>query len=255
MTSLFRAEILKLRTNRTSWVLAVAALVVAAGGAAAFAATIASTKSLSPEDNPVRQVLSLAGPAQTFALILGVLAVGNEYRHGTITPALLITPRRTPLLAAKLIVLGVAGMVLGALAFGGAAAITLPVLSARHVHPGLAAHTVAAVIAGGATVTGLSAVLGVGLGIVIRNQVGAIIAALGVLYVLEPLLSVIPSVGSAVARYGFAGLSNGASGTSTGFPSSAHLLGQPAALLCLACCALVVAAAGAVLLRQRDVPA
>ncbi len=76
-------------------------------------------------------------------------------------------------------------------------------------------------IVGGAIATALSAVLGVGLGAVVRNQVGAIVAALGALYALEPLLSVIPGIGSTVQRFGFGGLTSAVSGTA-GFPTSAQ---------------------------------
>jgi hypothetical protein len=66
----------------------------------------------------------------------------------------------------------------------------------------------------------LAAALGVGIGTVIRNQVGAVIAVLSLLYVAEPLLGFIPHLGPAVQTYGLGGLASGATGT-TGFPASA----------------------------------
>ncbi|MGH8986968.1 MAG: ABC transporter permease, partial [Acidimicrobiales bacterium] len=118
MNALIRAEILKLRSTRTSWALALGAL-----GLVVVAVTAMSVASqFTPGDHPARQALALAGPVQTFALLVGVLAVTSEFRYGTITPALLIIPRRTPLLGAKLITLTAAGVVLGLVAFGGAAA-------------------------------------------------------------------------------------------------------------------------------------
>jgi ABC-2 type transport system permease protein len=253
MTRLLRSEILKLRTTRTFWVLAIGALVVAAGGAGAIAATIAPVKSITFANDPARQVLSLAGPAQTLTLLLGALAVGNEYRHGTITPALLLTPRRTQLLVAKVITLGLVGLVIGIVAFGEAAAIALPILSSRHVGTGMTVSSVLAIDAGGALATGFFAVMGVALGAVIRNQVGAIITALCLIYVAEPLLSVVPSVGGAVQRFGLGGLTSGASATNTGFPSNAHYLAQPEAILVLAGYTLVLSIAGAGCLSRLDI--
>jgi ABC-2 type transport system permease protein len=250
MNSLIRAEALKLRSTRTFWAVTLGALVLIA--VAAAAATAASR--FTPGDDPARQALAPAGLAQTFALILGVLAVTSEFRHGTITPAVLITPKRTPLLAAKIIALTAGGLVLGLLAFGEAAAIVLPVLSARHVASQVDGGAVAAIIAGGAIATALAAALGVGVGAVVRNQVGAVIAALGLLYVLEPMLSIIPGIGAAVQRFGVGGLATGASGT-TGFPSSAHILGQVPAALLLGSYALVVVIAGTMLFRRLDVAA
>lgn len=247
MNALIRAEILKLRSTRTSWVLALGALGVVAVAVAAMSVTSRFT----PGDHPARQALALAGPVQTFALLLGVLAVTSEFRYATITPALLITPRRTPLVGAKLVTLTAAGLVLGLLAFGGAATIALPVLSARHITAQVDAASLAGIIAGGSITTGLAAALGVGFGALIRNQVGAIVAALGVLYVIEPLLSVIPGIEHTVQRYGLGGLTSGASGT-TPFPTSAHIFGQIPAVLVLGSYALAVVIAGAVLFRRRD---
>jgi ABC-2 type transport system permease protein len=247
---LIRAEVLKLRSTRTFWALAIGSL-----GLVAIAVTaMAAASQFTPGDHPVRQALALAGPVETFALLLGVLAVTSEFRYGTITPALLFTPGRTPLLGSKLITLTATGLVLGLLAFGGATAIVLPVLSARHITSEVDAASVAGIIAGGAITTGLAAALGIGFGTLIRNQVGAIVAALGGLYILEPLLSVIPGVDGAVQRFGLGGLTSGASGT-TGFPSDAHILGQVPAAIVLGSYALALVIVGALLFRRRDVTA
>jgi ABC-2 type transport system permease protein len=250
MKHLIRAEVLKLRSTRTFWALDFAALglVVVAVSAMSAASQFISG------DNPARQALALAGTVQTFALLLGVLAVTSEFRHGTITSALLFTPGRTSLVTAKLIVLTVTGLLLGLLAFGGASAIVLPVLAARHIPSQIDAVDVVGIIAGGAITTGLAAALGVGFGVLVRNQVGAIVVALGGLYILEPLLSVIPGVGGAVQRFGLGGVTSGASGT-TGFPSNAHILGQVPAGMVLGSYVLVVVTVGALFFRRRDLAA
>ena len=248
MTSLIRAEAVKLGTTRTFWLLAAGALALIA---VAVTATAAAT-SFTSGGNPVRATLALTGLAQTFALVAGTLAVTSEFRHKTIIQAVLITPRRTPLLAAKLITLTATGLAFGLLATGGATAIAMPILAARHLASQAGGAQLAAIIAGGAVATALFAALGVGIGTVIRNQVGSIIAILGLLYVIEPLLGFIPGIGSSVQKFGLGGLSSGASGTA-GFPASTHLLGQVPAALTLAACALAVLLAGAILLRRRDI--
>jgi len=250
MTRLIRAEVVKLRSIRTYRLLALGALALIAAGVTATSLTASQTGGA----NPARDTLALAGLAQTFALIAGVLAVTTEFRHKTITQAVLITPRRTPLLTAKAGTLTVAGLAFGLLATGAAAAITLPVLGSRHIASHVDAAQLAAIVAGGAVATALAAALGVGAGAVIRNQVGAVVTVLGLLYVAEPLLGFIPHAGAAVQTYGLGGLASGATAT-TGFPTSAHLLGQIPAALVLAAYALVFLVAGAVLLRRRDIAA
>ena len=250
MTRLIRAEVVKLRSIRTFRLLALGALALIAAGVTATSLTASQTGGA----NPARDTLALAGLAQTFALIAGALAVTTEFRHKTITQAVLITPRRTPLLTAKAGTLTVAGLAFGLLATGAAAAITLPVLGSRHIASHVDAAQLAAIVAGGAVATALAAALGVGAGAVIRNQVGAVVTVLGLLYVAEPLLGFIPHAGAAVQTYGLGGLASGATAT-TGFPTSAHLLGQIPAALVLAAYALVFLVAGAVLLRRRDIAA
>ena len=102
--------------------------------------------------------------------------------------------------------------------------------------------------------TALAAARGVGVGAIIRNQVGAIVTVLALLYVAEPLLGFIPHAGTAVQKYGLGGLAAAATRT-TGFPATAQLLGQGAAVLVLAAYAAAVLLAGAALLRHRDITA
>jgi ABC-2 type transport system permease protein len=248
MTRLIHAEALRLATTRTYWLLAAGTCALIAGAVVLVAAATSFTGGISP----ARQVLAIAGIAQTVALIAGTLSVTGEFRHKTITPAVLITPRRTPLLAAKLITLTAAGLAFGLAATGLATAIALPLLASRHIPAGVSGTGTAAIIVGGALATALAAALGVGVGAIIRNQVGATIAVLALLYVAEPLLALIPHLGIAIQQYGLAGLAAATTRTA-GFPGSAHLLGQPAAALILAGYATAALLTGAALLRRRDI--
>ncbi len=248
MTRLLRAEALRLATTRAYWLLAAGATVLIAGGTAATAAATSFTPGISP----ARTVLAIAGLAQTVALLAGVLAVTGEFRHKTITPAALITPRRTPLLAGKLIILAGAGLVFGLATTGIATTLTMPLLAGRHIPTGITSTGAAAIIVGGGLATALSAAIGVGVGAVIRNQAGAIIAVLALLYIAEPLLGFIPHLGTAIQQYGLGGLAAATTHT-IGFPASAHLLAQPVAALVLAGYATIALLAGAALLKWRDI--
>ena len=250
MTRLLRAEVLRLATTRSYGLLTAGAVALIAGGVTLTAAATSFT----PGTSPARATLAIAGLAQTVALLAGALAVTSEFRHKTITPAILITPRRTPLLAAKLITLTAAGLGVGLVTTGMATAITLPVLAARHIPAGVSGTQAAAIIAGGGIATALYAAAGVGVGAIIRNQAGAIITVLALLYVAEPLLGFIPHAGTAVQKYGLGGLAAAATHT-TGFPATAQLLGQGAAILVLAGYAAAVQLAGAALLQHRDITA
>lgn len=247
MTRLISAEAFKLRRTRTSLGLAAGALAIVVVVTAATALTVTA------EDvDPGRQALAAAGIAQAFALVLGVLAVTTEFRHGTITPTLLVAPDRQHVLLAKLAALVLAGLALGLVAFTAATAIALPVLASRDVPSELAGADVVAIVAGGTVGAGLFAALGVAVGALVRNQVGAVIAALGWLYVLEQLLAVVPGIGDVVRQFGFAGLSSGLSATASADPD-AELLAQLPAGLVLAGYVALLLAGGTRLLRLRDV--
>ena len=248
MNRLIRAEWLKLTTARTPWMLALGTMVLIAAGVAATAAT---TKT-GGATNPARSTLALTGLAQTCALLAGTLAVTGEYRHKTITPTMLISPRRGRVLAAKTLTLSAAGLGFGALATGAGVALAMPLLAGRHIGSGLGAAQLAQIVAGGAGATAICAALGVGVGAVVRNQVGALVAIVVLLYVAEPLMGFVPRLGDAVQRYGIAGLVSGTAGTS-GYPASSRLLGQGPAGCVLAAYAAGTLVAAAWLLRRRNI--
>jgi ABC-2 type transport system permease protein len=248
MTRLVAAEMLRLRTVRIYWLMALGAVTLIAG---AVVATAAAT-TVTPGISSARSVLAIAGAVQTVALVAGVLSVTGDFRYKTITSVVLITPRRTQLLIAKLITMVAVGLVLGLVTSGIAVAITLPILGARHIPAGVAGGSVAAIIVGCGIATALAAAIGVGVGAIIRNQVAAVIAVLALLYVMEPLLGFVPHVGTVIQQYGLGGLAAAASHT-VSFPSSTHLLGQAAAALVLAGYATGVMLIGTVLLRRRDI--
>lgn len=246
MSRLIRSELLKLRTTRTFLGITLAAL----GLIALIAGAGAAAGSWGADDpSPGRDLLEVGGLAQLFALVLGVLSVSTEFRHGTITPSLLTVPRRAQLVLAKLAAHGVAGLVLGLVAYGLAALLVFPILSARDVSSGVSLGTAVELIAGGLVCVTLLAAIGVGVGAIVRNQVGAVMVALGWWIVVEPLLATIPKVGDSIAKYGIDGAVNAASASSVADPE----LGQLAGGLLLVAYAAIFAAAGIAVLKQRDV--
>jgi ABC-2 type transport system permease protein len=248
MTRLVNAELVKLRSTRTSLVLigSVVALVV-------LISLLATLTGDAEMDNfSAKDLLGISGFAQAFALVLGILAVTTEFRHGTITPTLIAAPDKTKLVLAKLVANVAAGMVLGLLAIGLCAAIVLVGLGARGIDTGVDGGEVARIVIGQTLGAGLWAALGVGLGALVRNQVGAIVGALIFTFVGEPLLGILPAgIGDAIQKYGPSGASNGLGNLET--QNTGDVLQQVPGGLLLAAYALVFIVAGIVMLRRRDV--
>ena len=111
-------------------------------------------------------------------------------------------------------------------------------------------------MAGGTLAAALYAGLGVGLGAMIRNQVGAIIGVLVWLFVLEGLVGLIPGLDEIVPKYGLNGVRAGLSGSEDGGggPSSSCSANSRPGLI-LAGYVAVFMVAGLVLMRRRDITA
>jgi ABC-2 type transport system permease protein len=247
MTRLVAAEALKLRTTRTA--------VALIGAAVAIVVVITILLTLlvkfDSSDFTVIDLLGFTGFAQPFALILGILAVSTEFRHGTITPTLIAAPSRTQLVLAKLVANTLAGLVLGAVTVGLAVAIALLGLSARGIETGLSGGEVARITIGQILACGLWAAIGVGFGTLVRNQVGAVVGALIWTFLAENFATLIPTVGDWVQKYGLNGVSNGLGDLQS--DNTGDVLGQVPAGLLMAAYAAILVVAGLLVLRKRDV--
>ena len=248
MTRVIASELLKLRTTRTFYGVTLGAL----GLVALITTAATAASSFDAHDPRVTDVLAIAGLAQSFALVLGILAVATESRHGTLTPSLLMVPDRVRLMLAKLAAHLGAGLALGAVSFASCAALTLGILHARGIDTHLDGGDIAAYVAGGTAATALFAALGVGLGAIVHNQVGAIVGALAYLFAIEPLIAIVPGLHDAVQKYGLIGVANGLTGTS-GDPAT--VLARLPAFLLLTAYATTFVILGIAMMRRRDVSA
>jgi len=179
MTRLVHSELLKLRTTRTARVL----LTLAAAGTAALVAVVLllAGRPGQPALGPDALRLLVLVPAQPLtlaALVLGVLGMAGELRHGTATSTFLVTPKRGRVVAAKLAAAAVTGLAMAAASSAAVLAVGLPWLRAKGIEVAIADAGVAARVAGLAVAVALYAVLGTGLGALLRNQVAAVVVGL-----------------------------------------------------------------------------
>jgi ABC-2 type transport system permease protein len=246
MSHLIRAELLKLRTLRAFWWSAVAALAFVPFSIAQTLLGNSSDVTLDSAEG-VRHVMSAASSGGGLVLLIGIVVMAGEFRFGTATSTLLVTPDRRRLVAAKLAAAAIAGALIAVAAAALTLAVAVPWLLERHVALSPYVGTIAVTLLGALVATAIYGLVGVGFGALVPNQTLAITAALLWSLLLESVLvGFFPGIG----RW----LPGGAAGALSGIPTpEGGLLPMWAGALVFACYGLAFAAAGARILEHRDV--
>ena len=208
-----RAEFVKLLTTKMWWILLIVLAVYVAFTAGilalAFSGSLPGPGGASDPGTPqipadvlppiVYSVASSIG--YVFPLLLGTLAVTGEFRHQTLTPTFLATPRRGRVLAAKLVVMAIFGALYGVAALVGAVGAGAAILSANGA-TGLDDGDNWLMFARIVLAMALWAIIGVGIGALIPNQVAAIVVVLAFTQFIEPILRTVAGVVDWVAAVG-----------------------------------------------------
>jgi ABC-2 type transport system permease protein len=194
MIAQIRAELLKIRSTRTTIALILAMI------ALTLLITLLTWLLTQPaglagaEDQ--RDLLSVSSFAGVFSALAGVLLVTSEYRFGTIRPTVLFNPARSHVLAAKAVAGALAGIVFGAVGVAIGWAVGYAILSGRAIPVVLSSGDILLLTLGGIAGAALWGAIGAGLGAIIHNQVGSIITLLAWGLVVDSLLfGLAPSVG------------------------------------------------------------
>jgi ABC-2 type transport system permease protein len=152
--------------------------------------------------NPVDKALGGYHFAQLAIGVLGVLIISGEYSSGQIRSSLLAVPKRLPVLWAKLIVFAT---VTFALIFVGSLVAFFAsnaIFTEHHVNVGIGApRAFRAVIGSALYLTGIG-ILCTAIGTMIRSTAGGISTFVGILFVLPPVLLLLPdSIDNAINPY------------------------------------------------------
>jgi len=193
MTGALRYEWMRIRTIRSSYWMSALAIALTFGITLLMALSI-SAADLDDEFDSVDQVTTYivlagaSGPfipvmAAPFYAVMGVMAVGHEYRYGTNKATLSAIPDRVAVLAAKCVVLVAWVLASIAITLLLGMAITWLLLD----NPQFGSHLVRPLLNYTGYCVGF-AVAGMGLAALLRNQTGAIVAALTWPLVVEPII-------------------------------------------------------------------
>ncbi|MGY2002397.1 ABC transporter permease [Blastococcus sp. SYSU DS1024] len=203
MTALVRAEWTKLFTTRVWIGLLVGACVLAGGFTALFTALAGVEQQGQPGlpavGTPAYEelIFSVGANASVLLLILGIIGMTQEYRHRTATPTFLTTPHRGRVVGAKLLAYALVAVPFALVVLAVNVLVAVVYAGARGATPSLTGDNLRTIALSGLVLV-LFTVIGVGVGALLRNQVGAIVGALVYLYVVEPIVA---SVGAIQAAY------------------------------------------------------
>ena len=193
-----RSEWTKLRTLRsTRWAMFVTLLLTMGIGILACTVFAARWPNLSLEDklrfHPLRVSLAGVGLAQLSIGVLGVLVITGEYSTGMIRSTFCAVPKRLPVLWAKAAVFAAVTLVVSVPAvlivfFAGQS-----ILSSRHVQIAFSYPGVARAVFGAALFLTVMGVFGLGIGAIVRHTAGGIVTLVGIVFVIPPLLGLLPT--------------------------------------------------------------
>jgi ABC-2 type transport system permease protein len=248
-----RGELRKLWTVRTTWIITVFGwCLVALVTAMALFTTLVSER-FAGTDVEVAAAVEQLGSTAIIVLIVALLAMTTEFRHGTIGRTLQIVPSRTRVLLAKL----GAGCVY-ALAYYATSLVLVGILLGLAavvygVSLSMGALTIAALWQAPVALL-LNAVLGVAVGALLRSQVAAITAVLLWFFVAENIIvTLLPAVGRWLPFQALNSLFVGEEARQAALDAGMSLLAAPTALTVFLAYVTAASIAAITLLRTRDV--
>ncbi len=247
MTSInvVRSELRKLTTTRMPWAFGVVlvALAVINGIAVVFGTDMDGSKTFISTGADQQSLMAFAANSLMIAGLFGAIAAAREYAHGTVIATYLNTPNRGRALRAQLVAIGGAGAALGvagATFTAIAVAVSLPLTDYGFM---VSAGGVIQVIAASAWAGAAGAILGAGIGTVVRNVGGAVTGAVLALVIAPPLIVQLASDAAPWIPHALANVVSGVIDDT----------GIVAAITALALWALVPAMAGLWSVQRRDV--
>lgn len=191
-----RSEFIKLTSLRSSVALLLAIVVLGLGVSVALGVTLEGAGP--PSEASVGFMLDevtlgtvLFG--QIIAGVLGVLVICGEYSSGTIQSTLIAVPARMTVLGAKAVVLFLTVTASALLALFLSWAVTYPMHAQFGIEIGVTAPGVPAALLGAAVYVGLAALLGLGIGAVLRSVAGGVATVISLILLLPIVMSVLPA--------------------------------------------------------------
>lgn len=187
MTALVHAEVLKLRTTRTTGWLVLATLLMEGLMVAFSIPKRGAQDALVPLDDPALLAETLGTGlliSQVLVTVFGVMAFTQEFRYGTITSTYLVEPRRPRIMFAKLVAATLVSAVVVVATLVVVVSPSTIVIGSRDGEVTVGSQFWQ-VVGAGFIVLAACAAIGVAIGAVVRHQIAAVIGVLVWMTVVE----------------------------------------------------------------------
>lgn len=188
MDRTIRSEFRKVRTTRSALSL-LAGLIALSIAATWAAAAQASPAELATALTRPDALLAIVIALPVFVAVLGIRSYTDEVRHGSVVTTFLATPARRRVLAAKSFVVGAVSAAFGAIAMLAGVATVAVYGAAHHAALTIDVAMISTLFAKAVVLATAWGVIGVAIGVVIRQQVAAIVGLLVWMLIGEGLLS------------------------------------------------------------------
>ncbi len=214
MKNLLQSELRKLIYLRSNWLLLLwSGLFAALGTVAPILVLNSESRGMgmgfsgtnAPEG--INAVFANAAGGYLFALIMGILIMTNEFRHGTAVGTFLVTPKRSTVLVAKLIAAAIAGLVVQIFSFLVAISAGVIALGFYEPHAPVTSELLWKIFRASVLSGIVLGIVGVGLGALVKNQIAAVTGAVIWTLIVEGLVvAFVESIGKYLPAGAITGL-------------------------------------------------
>lgn len=198
MTALIHAELLKLRSTRVTAFLLLGSLALVVLTVVVTVPKSGDQNALLSLDDPDLLAMVVGnsfGVPLVLIMLLGGMAFTQEFRYGTVTSTYLAEPRRPRVLVAKLLALALASVVITTATLADSVPVGIALIGSRDGDVIIGAQFWQTVVAA-YVVMATYAVIGVAIGVLVRNQIVAAVAVLVWMLAVEQIvLTSYPTVG------------------------------------------------------------
>ncbi|HET9077347.1 MAG TPA: ABC transporter permease [Acidimicrobiales bacterium] len=192
-----RSEWTKFRSVRSTYWTFLVAAVLGIGLAALICAISASHYHSDPEIrfgwNPTDRSIRSLELAQLAFAVLGVLVVTSEYSTGMIRTSLAAVPRRVRMMTAKLLVFGLAALVVGEIIAFASFLLGQALIHGQAPSASLHDHLVLRVVIGAGLYLTLIGIMGGAFAIILRHAAAGISVAVAMLFILPAVAFALPT--------------------------------------------------------------